>query len=34
MSTLQDPYGDILANYPLIELDDDDQLDYLWNIRN
>jgi len=30
----QTSYGDILADYPVIDLDNDDQLDHLWNIRN
>ena len=30
----QEPYGDILAGYPLVDLDDDNQLDCLWNLRN
>jgi len=30
----QELYGDILADYPLVDLDDDDQLDRLWNMRD
>lgn len=30
----QESYGDILTDYPVIDLDNDDQLDHLWNIRN
>ena len=27
-------YGDVLADYNLVDMDDDENLDYLWNMRN